>query len=791
MNKVVVKSRVGIFDFVGKAVGIVLVLLCAVAAQAQTTEICNDGIDNDGNGLIDCADPFCNFAANVEKGCRCFDNIDNDGDGLIDAADHECATYYGLSFVGNGSNCSIVPPSGNPFASMAPPQTSSQNTADTPAKISVGDMNNDGMPDVVITSKWNKTVQIVATATVGGFSPGDIIADFRTPGSNIFPLAGSKYVFEHETAIADINKDKFGELYVIASERGGGPNTMPAKFFLCGFKYVNGNNTLQPIFNPVFVSTDRPGAIGIADFDGDGKAEVYLRNRIYAAESGVLLADGGGNWDRTVNAGPVAANILGDKKLELICGPIIYNVPSLAARAFVALTVAKDMNTLGVTYYPKGYYDGAPAFPNGEYGVDQASTTSTADFNGDGFLDVWMTGAVNCSGNEAAPCANPITTVFYWDVQNNTVKTFQPPDTATPATGWAWGTGRINLGDANGDGKLDALFIAGNKLFCMTLNGAGNLTQLWVRTINDSQSGIIALTVYDFDNNGKPEVVYRDALELAVVDGQTGATKIWSAVCGSHTFTEGPVVADVNGDGGTDICVPCYTNNPPLAGNTVQQQSLGQTRIFYSNTNSWLPTRKVWNQHPYYVTNINDNLTLPFPQLDPSLVFSNAPCPNGLPGPQRPLNLFMNQVPQLNANGCPTFPAPDLAFTGDDPANPGVDSDGDGVYTPAVVVTPPICGDVAIKAFFNIVNSGDLPISDVVPVSFFNGDPRVSPVTATRLFNTTINITNLQVGAKLVTPQVTFNGPGTTFPLYIVLYNDGSSLPITLSGPSNKECSIV
>ena len=755
-----------------------------VNSFGQATEICNDGKDNNGDGKIDCADVLCAFAPAVEKGCNCFDAIDNDGDGKIDAADTECATYYGLTFVGTGSTCSITPPPGTAFSTIAPPQASAQNTADTPAKIVVGDMNNDGMPDIVVTSKWNSTVQVVATTTIGGFSPGDIMSDFRTPGSNIFPKAGSKYVFEHEALIADINKDKIGELYVIASERGGSPNNKPVDFMLCGFKYAAGS--LVPLFNAVDLGPDRPGSPGIADFDGDGKAEIYLRNRIYAAESGVLLANPGGNWDMSVNAGPVAVNILGDSKLELVCGPIIYNVPSLAARTLQVLTVAKDMNTLGTTYYPKGYND------LNEFGVDQASSTSTADIDGDGFIDVLMTGAINCSGNEGAPCGTNITTVFYWNVQKNTVSTYAPPDPVYPALGWIWGTGRINLGDANGDGKLEALFVAGNQLFCLGLDATGKLVLIWRRTINDSLSGILSVTVYDFDNNGQPEVVYRDSQELVIVDGLTGATKIWSAVCQSHTFTEGPVIADVNGDGNTDICVPCYTNAGvfDVTKATPQQQSLGQTKLFYSSTNAWLPTRKVWNQHPYYVTNINDNLTLPFPQIDPSLIFSNAPCPTGLPGPQRPLNLFMNQVPRLSQSGCPEFPAPDLTYFGDDPANPGIDSNGDGVYSPTVVITPPICGNLNIQAFFNIINNGDLPITDVVPVSFFNGDPTANPVTATRLYNTTLNIANLQVGQKLVTPTLTFNGPGTAFRLYIVIYNDGSSLPITLAGQSTKECSI-
>ena len=96
---------------------------------AQAVEVCNDGKDNNGNGLIDCADSYCTFAANIEKGCRCFDGIDNDGDGKIDSSDIECATYYGLTFVGSGSTCSISPPPGTAFTTTGPPLTTAQNTS--------------------------------------------------------------------------------------------------------------------------------------------------------------------------------------------------------------------------------------------------------------------------------------------------------------------------------------------------------------------------------------------------------------------------------------------------------------------------------------------------------------------------------------------------------------------------------------------------------------------------------------------------------------------------------------
>lgn len=72
------------------------VLLFAPSAWASG---CDDGIDNDGDGLIDFPDdPGCADAASVVENPPCDDNHDNDGDGLLDwdgagvgALDPECA----------------------------------------------------------------------------------------------------------------------------------------------------------------------------------------------------------------------------------------------------------------------------------------------------------------------------------------------------------------------------------------------------------------------------------------------------------------------------------------------------------------------------------------------------------------------------------------------------------------------------------------------------------------------------------------------------------------------------
>ena len=82
----------------------------------------------------------------------------------------------------------------------------------------------------------------------------------------------------------------------------------------------------------------------------------------------------------------------------------------------------------------------------------------------------------------------------------------------------------------------------------------GNHVDFW-----ESTSGITGTAVFDFDGDGASEVIYRDQVDLYVVDGESGRVLNSQYAnltkCSSNTAYEYPIIADVDGDGETEIVV--------------------------------------------------------------------------------------------------------------------------------------------------------------------------------------------------------------------------------------------
>jgi hypothetical protein len=78
---------------------------CNDAGDVSEEEDCRDGLDNDGDGLLDFPqDPGCGMAIWPTEAPACSDGVDNDGDGLADYPDDlGCAGPWELSEAGGGT----------------------------------------------------------------------------------------------------------------------------------------------------------------------------------------------------------------------------------------------------------------------------------------------------------------------------------------------------------------------------------------------------------------------------------------------------------------------------------------------------------------------------------------------------------------------------------------------------------------------------------------------------------------------------------------------------------------
>ncbi len=140
----------------------------------------------------------------------------------------------------------------------------------------------------------------------------------------------------------------------------------------------------------------------------------------------------------------------------------------------------------------------------------------------------------------------------------------------------------------------------------------------WFKVTQDKSSGCTGSSVFDFNGDGKAEVVYRDECWLRVYDGTTGKIRFATGVS-SGTKMELPVVADVNNDGHANIVV---ASDDYYSCSTEKELGLkhpGKTRgimVFQDPQNRWMPSRSIWNQHTYHITNVNDDATIPVKEKD-------------------------------------------------------------------------------------------------------------------------------------------------------------------------------
>jgi len=315
-----------------------------------------------------------------------------------------------------------------------------------------------------------------------------------------------------------------------------------------------------------------PFSAAVADFNGDGKADVAVANA-HSNNVSVLLGNGDGTFQPATNSAAgndpqsvVAGDVNGDGIPDLVVVNVIDNNVSVylgvgngtfqprqnfPVQANPLNVVIGDFNLdgkpdLAVANGPANTVD--ILLGNGD-GTFQAATNfaagsdadalAVADFNGDGNPDLAVT---DLNGNNVS--------VFL----GNGNGTFQTP----PVSNITVGTNptAVTVGDFNGDGFVDLAVANGttNNVSVMLGNGDGTFQPVANYAVGGDP---VWLATGDFNGDGVPDlaVANNTSNNMSVLLGTPNGTFQTAENYAASYFPGTVVVGDFNGDGRADVVV--------------------------------------------------------------------------------------------------------------------------------------------------------------------------------------------------------------------------------------------
>ncbi len=540
-----------------------------------------------------CRDSVCRLIIVLPRGAEiCNNGWDDDDDGYVDEYDTDCSCTDHIFNAGCKTDCEYVP---DDFQKIKMKMKWSSDVIKN---------NNSGIffPNFVI-DPINSVC--ISPYTFGGFPKFDNgikiinLMDGRTIKNHF--IQTTSFTTTGHIAIGDVDHDKITDIFI--QEPWGALIR----------KDIDGNNIWRaPIFEFIDIESRYPKLI---DFNSDNIPEVYAGNKILNARSGATLintnlsagCNPAGSFDLCgLGAHSVAGDLTNSPGLELACGNMVYEVSINNINGEIG-------NTFKVIAAPYNVKDGF---------------TSIADIDEDGLTDVLVvrSNVLNDGG------------IWVWNPRNQTI-------IAEATAGERGGIAFVGNVDEDCFPEIGVTFI--NELRMYKYNGSTSLQLMYNIPIIDG-SGFTGITMFDFNQDGRNELVYRDERYLRIIEGNTGIT-IDSFAVFSGTAAEYPIVADIDDDGQAEILVNGYT----------ERRDSFRIFCFESTGAPWAPARKVWNQTGYHITNVNDDLTIPRYPQNQATFFDTDSC-GQFTCPQV-YNNFMVQATYRTQKGCVKWPAADLS----------------------------------------------------------------------------------------------------------------------------------
>ncbi len=349
---------------------------------------------------------------------------------------------------------------------------------------------------------------------------------------------------------------------------------------IVGFKDVTGINGLHPLIafrynlttremEEVWTVSETSGAkaAAIADLDHDGKPEVIAQKHIVNGENGSIHC----SFSAGTSTFPIVEYVNGDGFMDVISGNRIYS--------------GEDCSLIT-----------DPA--NG----GAAGYLAMADLDLDGVPEI-----VTVSNNTIS-----IYNLFL-------VPIITPFVIGDPTRA---GGGPPTIANFDRDLSDLEIAVAGEDYYSVTKIDFNAIEPnpkawfLWKKLTEDHSSKSTGSSIFDFEGDGINEVLYADQCYFRIYNGEDGSER-FKTINSNGTLNEYPIVVDIDNDGKSEIVVGSnnYGNHPECDwwGTGVGQNTIGTNgiRVFESSDNSWVRTRRIWNQHTYHVTNVNEDGSIP------------------------------------------------------------------------------------------------------------------------------------------------------------------------------------